>query len=154
MTPVVYMMIGCPGAGKSTWIKNQDWLNDAVIISSDNHLLKYAEKLNKSITEIFDEYIEVCINHMVDDLNNAINDRKNIIWDQTNLTKNSRARKLKMVQDYKKIAVVFRQRDFDILSERLKNRKSYPIPDEVLFQMIQNFQEPSEDEGFDDIWYN
>jgi len=76
-----------------------------------------------------------------------------VIWDQTSTTVKSRARKFNMLPDYEHIAVVFRTPDLDVLKERLINRPGKEIPWEVVQGMIDNWEEPSEEEGFKEIWY-
>ena len=36
--PKCYQLIGIPGSGKSTWISNQDWAEDCVVVSTDTHV--------------------------------------------------------------------------------------------------------------------
>ena len=36
--PTVYVLVGIPGSGKSTWISQQDWAKDCVIASTDNSI--------------------------------------------------------------------------------------------------------------------
>jgi tRNA uridine 5-carbamoylmethylation protein Kti12 len=75
-----------------------------------------------------------------------------IIWDQTSTTITSRKKKFNMLPNYKMIAVVFPTPDPLELSIRLKNRPGKEIPQDVLNSMIDGWEEPSADEGFDEIW--
>jgi len=56
-----------------------------------------------------------------------------------------------MLPDYYKIAVVFKTPNTDELNRRLKSRPDKVIPSKVIANMIDNFQMPYEDEGFDEI---
>jgi hypothetical protein len=49
-----YILVGVPGAGKTTWINNQSWSKDHVIISTDKYVEKFARRLNKTYSEVFD----------------------------------------------------------------------------------------------------
>jgi predicted kinase len=149
------MLIGVPGSGKSTWVAKAplDW-SKTVVASTDNYIEREAEKLGKTYTEMFKALINSANDHMEQTLKFALASNLDIIWDQTNLTKNSRIKKLKEIPDtYKKIAVVFKTPDISELNRRLKNRQGKDIPKNILKNMIDSFQEPSEDEGFDKIIY-
>jgi predicted kinase len=76
-----------------------------------------------------------------------------IIWDQTSTTIASRAKKFRMLPDYEHIAVVFRTPEHKELTHRLLNRPGKEIPDHVIASMIASWEEPTEEEGFKEIWY-
>ena len=78
---------------------------------------------------------------------------RDIIWDQTSTTVISRQRKFNMLPDYYAIAVVFRCPAADELVRRLSSRPGKVIPVDVLHSMIKNFEIPTEEEGFKEIWY-
>ena len=77
---------------------------------------------------------------------------RDIIWDQTSTTQASRAKKLRMLPDYWPIAVVFATPAVAVLKKRLDNRPGKDIPWEVVKGMIDNFEYPTTDEGFKEIW--
>jgi len=58
-----------------------------------------------------------------------------------------------MLPDYYAIAVVFRTPDAEELQRRLDSRPGKTIPPEVIADMIDNFEMPTEQEGFKEIWY-
>lgn len=146
--PTVYILIGVPGAGKSTWIKNQKL--DAVTVSTDDHVEAIAAKRNTTYDTIFHDVIKQATAQMKSDLSQAIAARKDVIWDQTNTTKKGRAAKLsKFPKDYKKVAVFFATpKDLDV---RLASRAGKSIPKFVVANMINQLEAPSKDEGWDDI---
>jgi predicted kinase len=149
--PTCYQLIGVPGSGKSTWIKNQPWAKDAVVVSTDNHVEDYAEKMGKTYSEVFDKYMPIAVQLMTDDVINARKNNLDIIWDQTSTTVASRKRKFKMLPNYKHIAVVFTTPNAEELKKRLGNRPGKTIPDHVIRSMINNFEMPTKAEGFSDI---
>lgn len=149
--PTCYQLIGVPGSGKSTWIKNQPWAKDAVVVSTDNHVEDYAEKMGKTYSEVFDKYMPTAVQLMIDDVINASKNNLDIIWDQTSTTVASRKRKFKMLPKYKHIAVVFTTPNAEELKKRLGNRPGKTIPDHVIRSMINNFEMPTKAEGFSDI---
>jgi hypothetical protein len=82
----------------------------------------------------------------------AREDGRDVLWDQTSTTVKSRARKFRMLPDYWHIAVVFPTPEISVLKERLALRIEQPIPWEVVQGMIDNFEYPTEEEGFKEIW--
>lgn len=149
--PKCYQLIGIPGSGKSTWIKNQDWAHDCVIISTDDHVEDYARKTGKTYSEVFKEYMPRAVELMTQDVIRARKNGKDIIWDQTSTTRASRARKFRMLPNYAHIAVVFSTPEPHELARRLSGRVGKHIPDAVIRDMIAQFQMPTRNEGFSDI---
>ena len=151
--PKLYVLIGVPGSGKSTWVKSQDWDSDCAYISTDIHVESYANSVGKTYSEVFDEYMSTAVELMVQDVISARTAGKDIIWDQTSTSIKSRKRKFNMLPDYHAIAVVFRTPEKEELARRLASRPGKEIPDYVMRSMISSWDEPTEDEGFAEIWY-
>ena len=147
-----YILVGVPGAGKSTWIKNQPWASDCVYISTDNYVDKHAEEQGKTYNEVFKDYMPTAINRMTQDVVNARKNEQNIIWDQTSTSVKSRKKKFNMLPGYKMIAVVFLTPDKAELAKRLASRPGKNIPQEVVDDMIGRFEMPTKEEGFDEVW--
>lgn len=151
--PKLYMLIGVPGSGKSTWVKNQEfWMSDCIYISTDKYVEEYAYSVGKTYSEVFEEYMPIAVVRMADAVNAACDAGKNIIWDQTSTTIATRAKKFRMLPEYYAIAVVFRIPKHEELQKRLANRPGKVIPSDVLQSMIDGWEEPTEDEGFKEIW--
>ena len=147
------MLIGVPGSGKSTWVKNQEfWMSDCIYISTDKYVEEYAYSVGKTYSEAFEEYMPIAVVRMADAVNAARDAGKDIIWDQTSTTISTRAKKFRMLPEYYAIAVVFRIPKHEELQKRLANRPGKVIPSDVLQSMIDGWEEPTEDEGFKDIW--
>ena len=151
--PTLYMLIGVPGSGKSTWVSGQLWACECVYISTDKYVEEIARDLKHTYSEVFQSVMPQCVEKMVDDVINAREDNKDIIWDQTSTTIASRAKKFYMLPEYYKIAVVFRTPARDELDVRLCGRLGKHIPKNVIDSMIDNWEEPTLEEGFDEIWY-
>jgi predicted kinase len=151
--PRCYQLIGVPGAGKSTWIKNQIWALGLTVVSTDAFVEDYANTQGKTYNEVFDEYMPTAVDLMSKVVVHAREHGHDIIWDQTSTSVKSRARKFRMLRDYEHIAVVFKTPDADELAKRLASRPGKNIPDHVMRSMIENFEMPTEKEGFKEVWY-
>ena len=152
-SPKCYQLIGVPAAGKSTWIWNQNWLVGMEYVSTDHHVEVYAKEQGKTYSEVFKDYMPTAVDLMAAEVVEARTAGRDIVWDQTSTTVKSRARKFNMLPDYWHIAVVFRTPKLDVLKERLASRPGKEIPWEVVQGMIDNWEEPTNEEGFKEIWY-
>ena len=150
--PRCYQLVGVPASGKSTWVKNQEWANDCVVVSTDEFVEAHAQEVGKTYSEVFDDYMPTAVMLMAEKVVRAREAGKDIIWDQTSLTEKSRIRKFNMLRDYEHIAVVFPTPDKDELARRLASRPGKNIPDGVMKSMIRGFQIPTLEEGYKEIW--
>ena len=148
-----YQLIGVPGSGKSTWIKNQIWALGLTVVSTDSWVELEAQRQGKTYSEVFTEYMPTAVDLMAKQVVVAREHGHTVIWDQTSTTVVSRIRKFNMLPDYEHIAIVFRTPDLDVLKERLASRPGKEVPWEVVQSMIDNFEMPTEEEGFKEIWY-
>ena len=143
--PTLYVLVGVPGSGKSTWIANQmfDW-NRTVVASTDNYVEQVAKSQGKTYSEVFKSAMPTAIKHMTKTVNDAVKNNYDIIWDQTSTSIESRVKKLRMVPDnYRKIAVVFPTPDSEEHQRRLANRPGKVIPKSVIDQMQASMVTPT-----------
>ena len=150
--PKCYQLVGVPASGKSTWVANQDWANTCVYVSTDEFVEAYAKEQGKTYSEVFNDYMPTAVNLMAEKVVRAREAGKDIIWDQTSTTVKSRNRKFSMLPDYEHIAVVFETPSRIELRRRLDSRPGKEIPDVVVDGMLASFDEPTEEEGFKEIW--
>lgn len=154
-TPTLYMMIGTPYSGKSTWIHKQVLKNgnyEFMIVDTDTWIEGRAKALGRTYGEVIKSEMPDAKRLMDHQLRNAIKDNKDIYWDQTNMTVKSRKEKLKKVPDhYDKVAVVFKSPQGEELERRIAMRKNKFIPSHVLQTMAASYQEPTYAEGFTQI---
>jgi predicted kinase len=150
--PKCYQLIGVPAAGKSTWLRSQNWIEGMEYVSTDYHVHEYAKLQGKTYREVFEEYMPTAVELMAKEVVAARLVGRDVLWDQTSTTVKSRARKFNMLHDYHHIAVVFPTPAIEVLKERLANRVDQPIPWEVVQGMIDNWEEPTSEEGFKEIW--
>lgn len=152
-TPKAYILVGVPASGKSTWVQNQEWAKDCTYISTDKIVEEYANERGKTYSEVFESFMPTAVDLMIDEVALARVQNKDIIWDQTSTTINSRRKKFRMLPNYEHIAVVFKTPEKEELERRLSSRPGKVIPTEVVESMIKNFEMPSEQEGYKEIWY-
>lgn len=151
--PTAYILVGVPGAGKTTWYREQCWLADAVYISTDKHVEGYAASTNRTYSEVFEGYMPTAVTLMVEEVKRAKEERKDIVWDQTSTTIRSRAKKFAMLwPDYRMVAVVFRTPDQVELERRLNSRPGKVIPITVMSAMVHTMEDIDGEEHFDEVW--
>ena len=152
--PKCYQLIGVPGAGKSTWIADQIWALGLTVVSTDAFVEDYARAQGKTYSEVFTEYMPTAVTLMAEQVVRARELGHTVIWDQTSTTIASRARKFNMLPDYEHIAVVFRTPEHKELVRRLSSRweDGKIVPEHVVASMIASWEEPTNEEGFKEIW--
>ena len=152
--PKCYQLVGVPGAGKSTWVKNQEWAVNCAYVSTDMWVEMEAERVGKTYSEIFSDYMPKAVQLMAKQVELARDKDIDIIWDQTSTTVKSRAKKFAMLPDYEHIAVVFPTPEHKELMRRLMSRwdDGKIIPEHVIASMIAGWEDPTEEEGFEEIW--
>jgi predicted kinase len=151
--PKCYQLIGVPGSGKSTWVAEQDWALTCAHISTDKWVEIYAKEVGRTYSEVFVDFMPTAVDLMAKEVVVAREMNRDIIWDQTSTTVKSRARKFNMLTDYEHIAVVFKTPEHTELMRRLMGRPGKEIPDHVIASMIASWEDPTEEEGFKEIWY-
>lgn len=152
--PTLWMLIGVPCAGKSTWVDYQlENCDDPPFIASTDSLIEHiAKQEGKTYNEVFKDNIKAVEKRMYAQVALATDLNECIIWDQTNLTRKSRAKKLIMIPDhYAKIAVVFTSPESEELKRRLDSRPGKTIPPHIVESMIEMMEFPCVSEGFDQI---
>lgn len=151
--PVLYMLVGVPGSGKSTWVNRQIEQMDKYYIASTDRLLEiYASMRGATYDDVFKEHIGYAEKAMLTHVKDAIMYNYDIIWDQTNISRKSRAKKLAMIPDtYDKIAVFFPTPETGELDRRLATRTGKTIPPYVIDGMVEMLEQPMVAEGFDEV---
>lgn len=159
---ILYMLIGLPGSGKSTYRKALKTFLEKTqqiqpsVISSDDYIERYACEDNITYNKAFLLYAKQATEEINKDLEYDIKNYFPIIWDQTNLTAKSRKQKLSKIPSYyHKIAIAF-DVDMEIIFARNNLRKSTnrSIPLNILNEMITSYELPVIDEGFNSVIIN
>lgn len=147
----LYLMAGCPGSGKSTFLKNKI-KKDNVIISRDEirfSLLKPYEEYFSHENEVLEIFWQ--------QINDALAEGKDVFADQTSLTPKARKWFLTHIHGYDRVNLIWIDEDLETCLERNEKRKgtkAYVSPD-VVRRMHFQFVIPSLNEGFNCIFrYN
>jgi predicted kinase len=150
--PKVYVLVGVPGSGKSTWIAQQDWARDCSIVSTDRWIEMFARELGRTYSEVFDLFMPAAVRAMSAQVALAQQQGRDIVWDQTSVSVASRAKKFASLPNYEHVAVVFATPEPAELARRLAQRPGKVIPESVVQHMINTFELPTESEGYREIW--
>lgn len=152
--PELIMLVGLPGTGKSTWVKNQGFYDkpDWMVLSTDNFIESVASGEGKTYSEVFPASIKFAEANLTEALNYAIKSKMNIVWDQTNLSAITRSKKLARVPlCYRRIARVFPIPENHNEWLNSPDRVGKVIPPHIIDSMIATYVTPSIYEGFDEI---
>lgn len=152
--PLLYILIGLPATGKTryrnsmvTHVPFRQWR----VVSIDDHVEARAKADGKTYDEVWKDSIANAMGAAMSDFRNAVEARKDIIFDATNLTVQSRARKLNgLPEEYIKYAVVFPEPEITVYTERL-NRPGKKINSKDIDVMRKMFVMPTKHEGFDEV---
>lgn len=149
--PNVILLVGHPLVGKSTWLKNN--YTNAKIISRDDIVLEVygSDDYNTAFGFVDQKEVDKILNKRLLEAALLSDD---IIIDMTNMMSKSRMKKIRKFPNHNKLAVIFPHLDEDEIIKRnqyrlLTDKKSIPIS--VVKNMIDTYQEPTKDEGFDEI---
>ena len=154
--PTLYVMVGLPGSGKSTWIRNNlAKLNDgevSVVLSTDDVIEQMALDRDATYDQVFSDCIDEAKRRVDAAADMAVRYGLNVVWDQTNLGRKKRASILRRFPGYRRVAVVLDKPNDDEWARRL-DRPGKTIPEHVLRSMESSLVTPVSDEGFNEIWY-
>lgn len=152
--PTLYFLIGLPASGKSTWVEKYESTHGYTrVLSTDQYIETEASHYGKTYSEVFESTIKAAENFLNKSLQAGLERNANMIWDQTNLSAKSRAKKLdKIPSSYHIIAVYFPTPDPEEHARRLNSRPGKVIPTDVIENMKKTIEFPSFSEGFDEIW--
>ena len=144
----MYLMVGCPGVGKSYYIQ-QHKQPITKVISRDVirfSMLKDGDEYFSKEKEVYKEFIK--------QINEAIEKNEVFYVDQTSL--NHRARK-KLFDNLKKkpdktIAIYLKSSLDKILEQNALRTGRAHVPEDAVENMYYSIEEPELEEGFDEIW--
>jgi protein phosphatase len=149
--PKLYLLIGCPGSGKTTFGKKYAKDNNIMYLSSDELRAAFGKnEEDQSVTpRVFehiryatDEYLSKKISLMIDATNINKRDRKNYI-DTAN------------TYGIRVVAYVFEQPRRVLIDRNQKRGENggRNVPVHVIDKMLNKYETPTYKEGFDEIIY-
>lgn len=138
----LFVMVGVPGSGKSTWIKNNKKENE-IVISTDElriELFNSLEEGNKKenqerlFNEVFSRLKEFCLD----------NTQNNCYYDATNLNRKKRVHLYKQIKSWNKeikVVIVNKLERFNVILEQNNQRQGFSkVNEEIIERMFKNFQ--------------
>lgn len=153
--PKCVILIGVPASGKSTWIKQQDFLDDTWVMSTDNIIEEIASVYGMTYNEGFSTLINFAEKVMWADMKMAAEDGDMIYIDRTNMSAKARKKFIDYLKPYGYTfeAVDFETPEKDEWERRLSSRVGKTIPKEVLKSMANSYEIPLKSEGFEKITF-
>lgn len=150
----VYMFVGVPGSGKSTFYDScfRGRSEYVAYLSTDRIIEDIAEKRGLTYNDVFKESINEAQAFVEERLHDHLYNGTDVVWDQTNLTVAGRRKKLAMIpDDWKVVAIWFPVPEAAEWKRRL-NRPGKTIPLHVIENMVNTFVIPDTTEGFDEVY--
>jgi len=150
--PFVMMLIGPTLSGKSTYIRNN--YPNVQVISRDEIVMEVfgSRDYNLAFKEVDQKEVDRVLAKRLKDTTDL---KTNVIIDMTNMTVKRRMATLRNFdKDFSRIAVVFPILSDEEYSKRNIGRNAKEnkwIPPFVIKSMIDSYQEPTLDEGYDRI---
>ena len=153
--PTCYVLIGPPGCGKSTWVKEhlKTACNPTHIASTDNIIEEIAASRSLTYSDVFKTSFKEADQRFKAELFEAARDNYDIIVDRTNMGAKARAKIGAWITShtatpYRMVGVLFEWRE-DVLRERLERRAHATGKDiswGVVEGMLETYAEPTRDE--------
>ena len=147
----LYITVGLPGSGKSTYAKEFIKGKDVEYLSSDELRAVYGkDETDQTVTPIV-------FGHIKRKVDEFLKNGKNVLIDATNVNLRERSNYINTAKKYgvKVVALVFNM-DRQGLIDRNKKRGEQGgrvVPDWVIDKMLNKYQNPDFNEGFDTIIY-
>lgn len=154
----LYIMVGIPGSGKSTCIKNslEILVRDygvGKIVSRDAirfSIVKEDEPYFSKEKEVFNTFIQEIKNGLADEKINFV------VADATHINQASRTKTLRALgtalKDVKVIAIVMNTDLDTCLQRNMKRTGRELVPEDAIINMYHNLTTPNVEEGFDEVW--
>jgi predicted kinase len=150
------ILVGMPGSGKSTYINSYECpYMYSTTLSTDDIIEDIAKTYGCSYSDIWKEGISLATKLYDRYTAKTIAQGLSVVIDRTNLTKKSRKKIIDKFRyyGYKITCVVFSTPEEKEWSRRLSSRKDKHIPREQLDAMLKRYEEPTIDEGMNEIIY-
>lgn len=149
----LFLMMGAPGSGKSTWIKRNITEKD-IYISRDEirfSIIKDGEDYFAHEPTVFNTFVDKINKALEENINNS---KVRVIADASHLNPASRAKLLNRINVYRDLTgVIWLRTPLMICYERNNQREGRSnVPKHIIKSMYDSQQEPSAREGIDIIY--
>lgn len=144
----LFIMMGAPGCGKSTWCKNYIQKGD-VYISRDEirfSMLKDGDDYFSKEKAVYKEFIK--------QINKALRNDDDVYVDQTSLNRAARAKLLNSLEvQPDSITVVYIKEPLKVILERNAQRSGRAlVPESAVINMYNSIELPTAEEGITWLW--
>lgn len=144
--PTLIMLVGIPGAGKTTYAKNMAQALNALHVSSDGIRKELRPNDDWYHPEDNGKVYEIMFGRTLDALANG----QDVIYDATNVSRKDRASIIHQCPRYVKIECHIIWAPIEMCIERDAARE-HPVGKETIDKMLKRFQAPYYDEGITEI---
>ncbi len=150
--PFVILLVGVPLSGKSSWIRNNH--PNTRIVSRDELVMEVygSDDYNAAFKEVDQKEVDRALDLRLKEVNR---NKENVIVDMTNMVVSRRTKTLRYFSDgyYKEVIVfpVLETEEYDRRNKERNVNENKWIPPFVISSMLDSYQEPTLDEGFDKI---
>lgn len=150
----LYLLVGIPGSGKSTYVnKYKNYYSDnGIIVSRDKIRFKelgIEEDKHISSKEYFSKE-DIVYHKFISEIRNGIKNNKDVFIDATNLSKYSRRKlitALYIPRSTIRICTIYFDIPLEVCLERNSKRKGLMrVPNESIISMKQKLERPSKDD--------
>ena len=157
MKRLCYMLIGVPGAGKSTVADSLRAENSQLKIASTDLLIdQYAAKKGKTYSQVHREYVDQATKAMNMQIQAMMKKGESFIWDQTNVFASARKKKLStLLQNKYSVVAITIELSPDELQKRLTERVASGgkfVGEKIIADLLLNYSRPTYSEGFEEIY--
>ena len=140
----LYIAVGLPGSGKTTWIDNHPYI---YWHSSD----EVRERILGNINE--QRYNKIVFYNLHEEIKRDLELGRSCYYDATNLTAKLREDIIRKFRPHSnQIFAVYFNEPVEVCKERNSKRKRV-VPEEVIDKMACKLEPPELKEGFDEIFY-
>ena len=151
MNNTIYIAVGLPGSGKSTYAKNFIKGKDIEYLSSDELRAVFGKsEEDQTVTPLV-------FGHFKRKVDEYLKNGKNVLVDATSVNRRERTDYINSAKKYgaKVVALVFKMDRAGLIERNQKRGQEggRVVPDWVIDKMLNKFETPSYDEGIDVMIY-
>lgn len=145
MKPLLIVMCGISGSGKSTWAQQWARFHTNTTVVSTDRIRKYLFG-SESVQKDGDKVFKLAYNLIWDELHK----KRNVVFDAMSLLKRDRLTLIEKFGEMADMCCVVTGNDYARACENQRKRDRQ-VPDEVVLAQSKRFQMPTIDEGWKEI---